>query len=200
MRDAIAAAAARRDVVLMVPSLRCKVRQSSTKYRFPANPYPCCGIGKELPSWRGFRLPTSRWHDWSCGRNILFLGPHDGHPAIRMPSSGKRGNRPANHRHQGGHLAGLPPWTVADRRHPRDRRAVPQRRPRELAKTSCAHLGGTTATGDFKVGACLGMMETLDCDIPIVTLQQGAPGSTHLPSFHSHVIPRSMDPTSSLTG
>ena len=27
--------------------------------------------------------------------NILFLGPHDGHLAIRMPSSGKRGNRPS---------------------------------------------------------------------------------------------------------
>ena len=32
----------------------------------------------------------------------------------------------------------------------------------ELAKTICEHLHWTTAKGDYKVGACLGMLETLE--------------------------------------
>ena len=32
----------------------------------------------------------------------------------------------------------------------------------ELAKTICEHLGWTTAKGDYRVGACLGMLETLE--------------------------------------
>ena len=32
----------------------------------------------------------------------------------------------------------------------------------ELAKTICEHLNWTTAKGDYKVGACLGMLETLE--------------------------------------
>ena len=32
----------------------------------------------------------------------------------------------------------------------------------ELAKTICEHLSWTTAKGDYKVGACLGMLETLE--------------------------------------
>ena len=32
----------------------------------------------------------------------------------------------------------------------------------ELAKTICEHLGWTTAKGDYRVGVCLGMLETLE--------------------------------------
>ena len=32
----------------------------------------------------------------------------------------------------------------------------------ELMKTICEHLGATTAKGDYKVGASLGMLETLE--------------------------------------
>ena len=32
----------------------------------------------------------------------------------------------------------------------------------ELAKTICEHLGWRTAKGAYKVGACLGMLETLE--------------------------------------
>ena len=32
----------------------------------------------------------------------------------------------------------------------------------ELAKTICEHLRWTTAKGDYRVGACLGMLETLE--------------------------------------
>ena len=32
----------------------------------------------------------------------------------------------------------------------------------ELAKTICEHPGWTTAKGDYRVGACLGMLETLE--------------------------------------